>query len=351
MGTDAVRTLFAKKSQGRAVYLCNENASVGTLNVFGSPHAHWGGFNDAFLRKDWDYDEMEERTHVMLTHMPAVLPERGGGQREDRAMASAFARCRPLLHVSGHCHWAHGAYQSQGVPCVVASVCEAKWRKYKELKSIPGGKRGDKLGDSRGGSMGKISSAGGYNIFFPPIVCDILIPGGPPKEEDVWNVSQKVPNVHVPMDIAGEQEKAQAERQKEAEKPKLLFFAATTDPGTARRLVPLLQHAWKVRVFESATEALHAVKEDGANFTCAVAKLGSEDNHCWDLLRALQRDTKMPIVVHSATACRSERIARKLHDEFSNVLICNRTTEGAMVKQLEKISESSAVCRPMTAMT
>lgn len=334
MGTDTVKHLIASESGGRAIYLCHENASVGRLKVFGSPHAHWGGTNDAFFKRNTDYSKMENGTHLMLTHMPAILP-----QREDRAMVMALERAGASLHVSGHCHWAHGLYKTKnsGVPCVVASVCEAKWRKFKELNSGPGGERGDNFGDSIKGWGG-----GGYNLFFPAIVCDILVPGGPPSGKDVWKGEGALPELHTPKESNGKvvEEKQQTGTEKPEPKPNLLFFGATTDPGAVQRLVPLLQDKWNVHLFKSATEAIRAIKESGTNFACAVAKLGSTNNKGWDVLKAIKPGT--PVIVHSATACRNEGTRRNLCKDFGpQIFICDHSSEGAMLNALEQLT----VCR------
>jgi len=119
LGKAAVRAIFAQASGGTAVYLEHEAASLegGTLRVFGSPRGHWGSKNDAFMTFSPDYDALPENTHVVVTHMPPILPSDHGRLSEDATVAAASHRAGARLHVGGHCHWAHGLYRSsRGVP-------------------------------------------------------------------------------------------------------------------------------------------------------------------------------------------------------------------------------------------
>ena len=140
------------------------------LRVFGSPYAHWGGHNDAFFAEAGaDFSAVPTRCNVVVTHMPCVLPRGGGAYDEDENLGRALRRSGSSLHVSGHCHWAHGAYASHeagGVPCVVASVCDSHWLGPHELTAASG-TRGD----------AKDARRGGYNVELAPIVCDLRLPG------------------------------------------------------------------------------------------------------------------------------------------------------------------------------
>ena len=91
-------------------------------------------------------------------------------QDEDEKLGAALARSGASLHVSGHCHWAHGCYTSHaggGVPCVVASVCEPHWHTNPHELTAASGTRGD----------AKDATRGGYNVSydFGPIVCDLRL--------------------------------------------------------------------------------------------------------------------------------------------------------------------------------
>jgi len=168
------RILDEQATPGRGappVYLEHTHTTLPCgLRVFGSPYAHWGGSNDAFLAEGGpDFGAVPPRCDVIVTHMPCVLPRGGGQYDEDAALGRALGRSGASLHVAGHCHWAHGVYASReggGVPCVVASVCEPHWHGPHELKAA-NGTRGD----------AKDAQRGGYNVDydFGPIVCDLRL--------------------------------------------------------------------------------------------------------------------------------------------------------------------------------
>ena len=163
------------------VYLCHGGATVAGLRFFGSPYAPFGGKNDAF-RVDEPGERLDDLPpcDVVVQHMPPLLPSKRGVEYDD-AVVGAVARARAQLHVSGHCHWAHGVYfapsasGARRAAYVVASVCEAEWKMPAALQSASG-VRGD-AADKR---------CGGYNIFYPPIVCDVRLPadGGPSVNDD-----------------------------------------------------------------------------------------------------------------------------------------------------------------------
>jgi hypothetical protein len=84
-------------------------------------------------------------------------------------------RCGALLSVSGHCHWAYGAYRCSVKPTgpafVVASNCGSGWKNMLQQE----GKRLDWNWDKL---------RGGYNLANPPVVVDLPIE--PPKATDKW---------------------------------------------------------------------------------------------------------------------------------------------------------------------
>lgn len=125
---------------------------------------------------------MSENTHILITHVPPLLPDHGDKVTEDKHIVDALHKCNSLLSVSGHCHWAYGLYftHKKKVPCVVASNCDSEWLGFDDLEPGPSGSRGDLKGDK---------SRGGYNIRNPVIVCDLMIPGGPPSPDDDWMFS------------------------------------------------------------------------------------------------------------------------------------------------------------------
>lgn len=107
------------------------------------------------------YNEMTKGTHIVLTHMPPILPKSShpDGQREQDGIIDKMRECGTLLSVSGtshhsnlhslpyqgHCHWAHGLYfpKKGGPSCVVASICDSHWQHPNDLKPGPSGKRVD----------------------------------------------------------------------------------------------------------------------------------------------------------------------------------------------------------------
>lgn len=150
------------------VYLEHTAATVGGLRFFGSPYAYYGSHNDAFLDpRGADFGRLPASVDVVVTHMPCVLPDRGGRTAEAQpGLGAALRRCGAQLHVSGHCHWAHGLHRSAeggGVPCVVASVCDSHWEMNPHKLRAASGVRGD----------AKDAARGGYNLEMAPIVCDV----------------------------------------------------------------------------------------------------------------------------------------------------------------------------------
>lgn len=81
-----------------AYSLDHEEASVGPVNVFGSPYGNWGSRNDAFKSEHIDYDFSKE-THIFVTHYPPILPKEGAGTRESHDMISSLTRSDCLLQV------------------------------------------------------------------------------------------------------------------------------------------------------------------------------------------------------------------------------------------------------------
>merc|ERR1712190_639558 len=110
-----------------------------------------------------------------------MLPnDNGGVGYVDESFTRALHRSGALLHVSGHCHWAHGVYQSQlpgdrkRIPCVVASVSDSQWR-GSEWRGRPNPPMESVDGNREDGMD---LNLGGYNISQPIVVCDLVIPGG-----------------------------------------------------------------------------------------------------------------------------------------------------------------------------
>jgi len=180
MGYDAIVQVLSTYCQpGTFVYLEHAEATVGPLKVFGSPYAHWGGSNDAFMNRDADYKCVSPDTHIFITHMPAIIPHDTPGKfHEDPKVVPAMVRSGSLLHVGGHCHWAQGVYftEKRQIPSLCAPQCGPDWLKPNLLKIGPSGKRGDP----------QDYKDGGYNLHFLPMVADLLIPGGCPGDDEKW---------------------------------------------------------------------------------------------------------------------------------------------------------------------
>lgn len=179
MGAEAVRSVLDTYSRpGSVVYLEHETATLrhNGLRAFGTPYGYWGSHNDAFAQPEGaerDYYDAAPGTHIYVTHTPPILPG-SDGQRETAHIVDAVQRSGAHVHVSGHCHWAHGLYFSERaprVPFVVASVCDSKWERFLALR----GPRGDAKWDYL---------RGGYNVRFLPYVVDIAHPA--PAPDDVW---------------------------------------------------------------------------------------------------------------------------------------------------------------------
>jgi hypothetical protein len=113
-------------------------------------------------------------SQVPVRHSPPILPGKHGLQ-EYHDMVDVAVNSGALLSVSGHCHWAYGAYQCaakpQGLAFVVASNCGSAWKNAFQQE----GKRLD-------GAWDKLR--GGYNLSNPPIVVDL--PVETPKPTDKW---------------------------------------------------------------------------------------------------------------------------------------------------------------------
>jgi hypothetical protein len=305
MGEAVVREVFTRHcTSGHVAYLEHQHASVGQLRVFGSPFGNWGSHNNGFFSRESDWSQLpREGTHIVITHLPPILPLESGRYREDKKITDALHRCGALLQVGGHCHWAHGLYHSRyGTPCVVASVCDSDWKSPKQL-GLP---RGDKSDLERGG----------YDLFFPVIVADLAVP--PPPSDAEWMMDEGV-------QIAGA-------------KPALLFFGPPTDPEVVGRLTPALSKRFVVHHFEDAAEAINFLQSEGSPVLAAcIAKLGSKGNlgaNVMGALRQAKQGHKTFLVVHSATACASPETQDALRRELMVDLFVNQESEAVLLKSL-----------------
>lgn len=372
LGTAVVRRVFAEKSAGTALYVEHEGAQVGGLRVFGSPRARWGGANDAFLTPEPDFSGVATGTHIVVTHMPPVLPSSHGGNREDASVVDMLHRVGALLQVSGHCHWAHGAYSTTAaVPCVVASI-SGEWSWPMNLQVGPSRARGDPADRWRGG----------YNLTHPVIVADIEAPI--PAPGDSWVILQPghalaaaTPAAPLPVAAATASTAAAAAATAAAaadaldsrapfpSKPGLLLFCPPNDPGTSVRLERALRVDFDVLTIDSADEAVAAIYEragrhPGASsavtsasapgcaadtkvsssrrFAVCISKLGVRGNLGSDVMRAL-RETHgdaCELIVHSKTARGNAATELWLRSTFGTSLVVDHESEAEMTPLLER---------------
>jgi CheY-like chemotaxis protein len=194
----------------------------------------------------------------------------------------------------------------------------------RNLLAGPSGTRGDAAGDKM---------YGGYNIRFPIIVCDILVPGGPPTTDDIWRIK----GLQSSQELRKQQKEQKPKEKEAAKKPTLLFFGPPTDTPAVTRLVPLLAEHYEVIHFDDASEAITEIQNRDTNFSACVAKLGSKGNMGTDVVKALRErknGEKTFVVIHSATAMQSERTRKHLQPMVD--LICDHDSEAEMLQILRK---------------
>lgn len=324
--------LDAHTTHGKVIYLQHEAVSAGGVNIFGSPFAYWGGKNDAFLSRRCDFTDVPAGMHIVVTHMPAILPAEGGALDEDMQMTNALHKTGASLHVSGHCHWAFGVYHSrrQGsnpIPCVVASVCDSQWLFANSLTSVTG-VRGDSA-DRR---------YGGYNLLQPGVVCDIRLPGGRPAlfEDTVPTPTSPTASTTSFADERGYVGEA-------AGKNALLFFGPPNDPALVRNLLPQLREIFDVDWVDSASDGVEAIKN--RSYVAVVAKLGTEGNLGVDIISALrQSQGSQPFVaIHSATAMAKPDMCSRLKQEpYCCNLVMAHGCEQQLLDELAAFSGTAA---------
>lgn len=319
MGTEEITKELEKYSNtpNSIAYLEHEEASVGPVKVFGSPFAYWGSHNNAFMTRTSDYSSMSSNTHIMVSHYPAILPKGEGRYREDIEIIEAMDRCKTLLHVGGHCHWAHGMYltSTRKTPCVVASICDSHWQ---NPLSFIGKERGDPDGDRW---------RGGYNVRFPPIVCDLAIPGGPPNPNDQWRKKLSTFKVELAIPFVNPDL---------LPKPSLLFFGPNTDPDALKRLLPEFEKIFDVFHFDDVREAIAAVQARQTPFDVCVTKLGSTRNLGKDLMQVInEKSKKTNIIVHSSTALDHPQTQEALKIHYGVKLFVDYKSEKKLLKELQ----------------
>jgi len=303
-------------------YLIHEEAIVGGVKIFGSPYGNWGSHNNAFKLTDIKYEEITPGTHIVVTHMPAILPKSNKSFSES-GIVKRLVTTNTKLHVSGHCHWAYGLYHTtkNNIPCVVASVCDSEWLSPHRLK-LSGTQRGDPEGDSE---------HGGYNLINYPIVCDLIIPGGPPSPQDKWILKKSKRPLTLSSQFATIPDK---------DKPTIIFFGPPSDPGTVERLRPVLSKYFTLDHYEDVYEAIEEVQKSKKPFTVCITKLGTNTNLGKYLIKAI-RDThgnETYIILHSATAANHKETSEYFLKEGVNMIVQhdNEMTIVPVVTQLAK---------------
>lgn len=332
LGKERVQDILDSNTvKGKCVYLEHEEACLDGIRIFGSPFAYWGGKNDAFFSRDCDYTDMPSGTNIMMTHIPAILPSEDGGQDEDLQMTAALHRSGALLHVSGHCHWAHGLYLAKAggtkVPCVVASVCSGSmyggpWKNSRpELLVSAQGVRGDPLD----------KKFGGYNCDQPPIVCDLILPAV--KLED-----SRPQSTAATISIGSESPFA----DELAGKPAMLFFGPPNDPIFVRETLPRVRELFDVDYVDSTVDGMQAVTE--RTYVACLAKLGTEGNLSYPIIEALRKSQGSDpfVAIHSYTAAANPEMRDLLVRELNVNLFVTSDNEDQLFRALEEILGTSS---------
>lgn len=327
LGKERVQHMLDRSAtRGKCIYLEHEEVCVGGIRIFGSPFGFWGGKNDAFLSQSCDYTDLPAAVHIMVTHSPAILPSHGGGFDEDFHMTSALHRTGALLHVSGHCHWAHGLYHAKGtagsVPCVVASVCEGSMYGGPWRNSQP-----ERLASAQGIRADPLDRKfGGYNLVQPPIVCDLL----PPRDI----VEDAVP---LGTPLTRSISSAPTPEEESTGKPGLLFFGPPNDPDFVRSLLPRVRKHFDVDFVDDTADGIRAVA--ARTYMAMVSKLGTEGNPGYpiiDALRKSQGDTPF-IAIHSWTAANNPKMRDQLVQQFKVNLFVAHGREDELVAALQNL--------------
>eukprot|EP01125_Pyxidicula_operculata_P018373 TRINITY_DN6522_c0_g1_i2.p1 TRINITY_DN6522_c0_g1~~TRINITY_DN6522_c0_g1_i2.p1 ORF type:complete len:402 (-),score=63.12 TRINITY_DN6522_c0_g1_i2:66-1271(-) len=282
LGKEEVNQILTKHNkEGNVVYLEHEETKIGPVKIFGSPYGHWGSHNDAFMNtSDEIFGAISKDTHIVITHMPPVLPKQKG-YREDKFICEQMGKSGTLLSISGHCHWAHGLYfSSKNTPCIVASVCDSHWISPSDLykSGVP---RDDAYDLQRGG----------YNLHFPIIVCDLNIPGGPPQKGSTFTTPKTANNFSSSEDLSRSMEEHE---EITLTKPRLLFFGPSTDPDAVKRLTPKLADHFIVDHFDDASEAISSIEEMKQGYSVCIAKLGSTGKQHFHTI--ISRDLLKPLL-------------------------------------------------------
>jgi len=206
-------------------------------------------------------------------------------------------------------------------------------------------------GKSRGDTADYLR--GGYEMYFPIMVCDLEIP--PPPTGSVWvtDYFNKNPNVGKLLTTTTSTTTTIATiptttttttTTKTTQKPLLLFFGPPTDPKLVNRLVPILSEYFTVHHYDDASEAIEGISE--YNYVACVAKLGSKGNLGIDVVKTLRQKErenlstiKSCIIIHSTTAVDSNSTTKYLYDELGIDLLVDYRNEQKLVQKLKEFLE------------
>lgn len=138
-----------KKDQldfGRIVYLCNSEATVEGLRIYGSPvqpKYGWWAFNverGEAIRKYWDM--IPNNVDVLVTHGPpmGILDQAAAHLNTEHLgcvdLGDAVYRTSPRLHVFGHIHGGRGHYDFGETQCYNASMVNEAYQPVHEAWEV-----------------------------------------------------------------------------------------------------------------------------------------------------------------------------------------------------------------------
>lgn len=214
---------------------------------------------------------------------------------------------------------------------------------------------------------------GGYNLFFPIIVCDLAIPGGPPAPNTPWKLPPR--STRTPAPVFTQTTSATAPNVSTIQsKPALLFFGPPTDKKAAKRLNKEFSEIFSVDFFDDAGEAMENISQNDTVYVACVAKLGSKGN-CFgefssefsffspmnsvivffsnlffpgnrgiDVIKVLrEKESQNPnqkkcyVIVHSATAVGSQATTQHLRNDCGVDYVVDHDSEKQMMEALKKL--------------
>jgi len=168
----------------------------------------------------------------------------------------------------------------------------------------------------------------------PPIVCDIIIPGGPPSPQDNWILKSSKKPLTLSSQYATIPDK---------DKPTIIFFGPPNDPGTVERLRPVLSKYFTVDHYEDVYEAIEEVQKSKIPFTVCITKLGTNNNLGKHLIKAIRNThgNETYIILHSSTAANHKETSEHFLKEGVNMIV-QHDNELTMVPVIQQIAKTFA---------